>query len=145
MQIEPALAGQLADALVVLHLGVVGFVVVGELLFLLGGWRDWRWVRHFGLRVAHLVLMGFIAVQTWLGQLCPLTEWEQALRRHAGGSGYDGGFIEHWLGELLYVSAPWWVFVAAYSAFAALVFATWFLVPPLRRALRHAQGKSTPP
>jgi hypothetical protein len=122
----------LADALLVLHAGVVLFVVAGEGLILLGGWRGWTWVRHFGLRLAHLLLMVFIAVQTALGQLCPLTVWEQGLRARAGGAGYSGSFIEHWLGRLLYVSAPWWVFVVAYLAFAALVMLTWRWVRPRR-------------
>ncbi|MGE0331859.1 MAG: DUF2784 domain-containing protein [Ramlibacter sp.] len=127
---SPTTASLLADALLVLHVGVVLFVVVGELLFLAGGWRGWLWVRHRGLRLVHLALMAFIALQAWLGQLCPLTVWEQALRRTAGASGYSGGFIEHWLGRVLYWSAPWWVFVAAYTVFALLVAATWWWVRP---------------
>lgn len=132
---SPALAAVLADAILVSHVGVVLFVVVGELLFLLGGFLRWSWVRHRGLRIAHLALMAFIALQTWLGQLCPLTIWEQQLRRIAGQSTHGAGFIEHWLSELLYVQAPWWAFVAAYSGCALLVFATWFWVPP--RAARR--------
>lgn len=130
MDLSPATAASLANALLVLHVGIVLFVVVGECLFLLGGWRGWHWVRQRRLRSTHLALMVFIAVQTWLGQLCPLTVWEQALRAQAGAAHYQVGFIEHWLGRLLYVQAPWWMFVAAYSAFALLVFATWFWVRP---------------
>ena len=127
---SPTLAALLADGMLVLHVGVVLFVVVGELLFLLGGWRGWLWVRHRWLRITHLALMGFIALQTWLGQICPLTAWEQDLRRIAAGQTHERGFIDYWLAELLYVEAPWWVFGAAYSAFAALVVLTWFWVPP---------------
>ena len=127
---SPTLAALLADGMLVLHVGVVLFVVVGELLFLLGGWRGWQWVRHRGMRIVHLALMGFIALQTWLGQRCPLTIWEQDLRRIAGGQTHERGFIDYWLAKLLYVEAPWWVFVAAYSAFAALVVLTWFWVTP---------------
>jgi hypothetical protein len=125
-------ASLLADALLVLHVGVVLFVVTGEGLFLLGGWRGWLWVRRFRLRLTHLLLMLFIALQTALGQLCPLTVWEQALRIRAGGGGYSGSFIEHWLSRLLYVSAPWWTFVIAYAAFALLVGLTWRWVRPRR-------------
>lgn len=127
-------AAWLADTLLALHVGVVVFVVLGELLFLVGGWRGWGWVRHFGLRVTHLVLMVFIALQAWLGALCPLTVWEQALRRRAGEAAYEESFIEHWLSRLLYYDLPWWTFVAAYTAFALLVALTWRWVPPRRRA-----------
>ena len=41
--------------------------------------------------------------------------------------------IAHWLGRLLYWNLPWWVFVAAYAAFALLVSLTWRWVPPVRR------------
>lgn len=81
---NPATAAGLADALLALHVGVVVFVVGLRPLVLVGGARGWRWVRHRGLRLTHLGLMGFICAQALLGQLCPLTVWEQDLRRLAG-------------------------------------------------------------
>lgn len=92
--LSPATALWLADAILALHLGIVLFVVGLLPLVLLGGALGWRWVRHFGLRLTHLALMVFIAAQAWLGQLCPLTVWEQDLRRLAGQSGYRESFIE---------------------------------------------------
>ena len=129
---SPDTALRLADALLALHLGVVLFVVGLLPLVLLGGALGWRWVRHAGLRAAHLGLMLFIAVQAWLGRLCPLTVWEQDLRRSAGETGHRESFIGHWLSRLLYWEAPWWVFVAAYTAFAALVGLAWWWVRPFR-------------
>lgn len=137
--ISPGSAAALADAMLALHVGIVAFVVVGEALFLVGGRLGWRWVRNFALRGAHVVLMVFIALQAWLGALCPLTIWEQALRRRAGQSDYSESFIEHWLSRLLYFEFPWWVFVAAYTGFAVLVLLTWRWVPP-RRSRPEAQG-----
>ncbi len=131
--ISPELAARLADAVLAAHVGVVAFVVFGELLFLLGGWRGWAWVRNFPLRIAHLLLMVFVAAQAWLGALCPLTVWEQALRTRAGQDGFSGSFIEHWLSQLIFFEAPWWAFVAAYTGFAVLVLLTWRWVPPVRR------------
>lgn len=128
----PASAALLADAILVAHVGVVVFVVLGTLLIGLGGWRRWRWVRDIRWRVAHLLLVGFIAAQAWLGALCPLTVWEQALRRRAGETAYRESFIEHWLSRLIFVEAPWWMFVAVYSTFALLVLVAWFAVPPRR-------------
>jgi hypothetical protein len=130
MYLPPTLAALLADALLSLHMGVVLFVVGLLPLVLLGGARGWRWVRHTGLRFTHLGLMVFIAAQAWLGQLCPLTVWEQDLRHLAGQARYSGSFIEHWLSRLLYWEAPWWVFVAAYTGFALLVALVWWKVPP---------------
>lgn len=130
----PDTARWLADALLVLHVAVVIFVVSLLPLVLLGGVRGWHWVRHRGLRLTHLGLMLFITAQTWLGQLCPLTVWEQALRRTAGQAGYSGGFIEHGLSQLLYWDLPWWVFVVTYTGFAGLVVGAWVWVRPRRRA-----------
>jgi hypothetical protein len=132
----PDTARLLADTLLAVHLGVVLFVVGLLPLVLVGGARGWRWVRHRGLRLGHLGLMLFITAQTWLGQLCPLTVWEQRLRRTAGQAGYSGGFIEHGLSRLLYWDLPWWVFVVAYTGFAALVALAWRWVRPAA-ARRH--------
>jgi len=129
---NPTLAALLADALLALHVGVVLFVVGLLPLVLLGGVRGWAWVRRFRLRLTHLLLMVFIAAQAWLGQLCPLTVWEQDLRRIAGEGSYRESFIEHWLSRLLYWQAPWWVFVAAYTGFAVLVGLAWWWVRPKR-------------
>jgi len=129
---NPTLAALLADALLALHVGVVLFVVGLLPLVLVGGLRGWAWVRRFRLRLTHLLLMVFIAAQAWLGQLCPLTVWEQDLRRIAGEGSYRESFIEHWLSRLLYWQAPWWVFVAAYTGFAVLVGLAWWWVRPKR-------------
>ncbi|MGQ0801875.1 MAG: DUF2784 domain-containing protein [Pseudomarimonas sp.] len=123
----------LADAMLTLHVCVVMFLLLGQALILIGGPRRWAWVRGPLFRYAHLGVMGFVAVQTWLGQLCPLTIWEQALRARAGQTGYAESFIEHWLSRLLFIEAPWWVFVVAYSAFFALVVFSWWRWPPQRR------------
>ncbi len=130
--LAPATAGLLADAILLLHVLVVLAVVGGQLMIMVGAVRGWRWVRRFPLRLAHLGCMLFIAVQSWMGALCPLTVWEQALRAQAGTATYSAGFIEYWLGRLLYIEAPGWAFVLAYTAFAAVVAATWWWAPPQR-------------
>ena len=81
---NPATAALLADALLALHVGVVLFVVGLLALVLVGGARGWAWVRCFYLRLIHVLLMVFVTGQAWLGRLCPLTLWEQDLRRIAG-------------------------------------------------------------
>ena len=63
---------------------------------------------------------------------CPLTTLEMKLRLMAGDSLYTGGFIQHWLQELIYFAAPTWVFTAAYSLFGLLVVLSWLAFPPRR-------------
>lgn len=127
---SPAVAALLADAVLVLHLGIVAFVVLGTLAILAGGPLGWRWVRRRAFRLVHLALMVVIAVQAWLGKLCPLTGWEQALRARAGQDAYAGSFIQHWLSRLVFIDLPWWIFVAGYTALALLLVACWWRWPP---------------
>ena len=126
-----------ADALLVLHVLVVVFIVAGLVLVCAGGVLGWSWVRNPWFRILHLIAIGVVVVQAWAGELCPLTEWEQALRLRAGDVAYTGSFIAHWLGELLYWEAPMWVFALCYSLFGALVLAAWYLVRP--RPLRQGR------
>ncbi|MDX1480704.1 MAG: DUF2784 domain-containing protein [Woeseiaceae bacterium] len=119
-----------ADALLVLHVLFVAFVIGGLFVVLVGGTLGWRWIRNPWFRLAHLGAIGVVVLQAWLGRICPLTIWEMALRERAGDAVYAGSFVAHWLGELLYYRAPAWVFAAAYTAFAALVIASWFAVRP---------------
>jgi hypothetical protein len=110
-----------ADLILCVHVSIVAFIVGGLVLTLIGRFARWRWVRNPWFRLAHLSAIAVVVVQSWLGQACPLTVWEMALRAGAGDDTYGESFISHWLGELLYVDAPWWMFVAAYTAFGALV------------------------
>jgi hypothetical protein len=140
MSIPPVTAARLADAILVLHTGIVAFVLAGTMLIVVGAWRGWAWVHGFAWRIAHVVLMVFIAVQAWRGALCPLTVWEQALRTRAGQPVYTESFVAHWLARVLFYDAPWWAFVVAYTAFALLVVGLWVFVPP-RRGRRHLDSR----
>jgi hypothetical protein len=127
----------LADALLIIHFGVVLFVVGGLVVVVAGNRLQWRWVNHRWFRLAHLAAIAFVVVQAWAGQACPLTTLESWLRVRAGRSAYDESFVEHWLQRLIYCDAPFWVFTAAYTAFAVLVLLAWWRFPP-----RRGRGKS---
>jgi hypothetical protein len=122
-----------ADAVLLLHVLFVVFVVAGLALVLAGRLMSWAWVRNWWFRVIHLAAIGVVVLQSWLGVICPLTKLEMALRDKAGDTTYAGGFISHWLESILYYRAPAWVFAVVYTAFGALVLLSWFWVPPSRR------------
>lgn len=122
-----------ADAILVLHVLFVCFVVLGLVAVYLGSLLQWRWVRNRTFRLLHLAAIAIVVVQTWLGVICPLTTWEMALRAEVGTATYSGSFIQHWLHKLIYYNAPQWVFILLYTGFASLVLASWFLVPPQAR------------
>lgn len=103
-----------ADAVLLLHLAFVLFVVLGGLLVL-------RWPR---LAWLHLPAVAWgVAIEAG-GWLCPLTGWENALRESAGEGGYGDSFIEHYLLPVIYPAgltrATQWLlagFVLALNAF----------------------------
>ena len=121
-----------ADFILVGHALFAAFVVFGLLLVLVGKLFSWAWVRNPWFRSVHCAAIGIVVLQSWLGAICPLTTWEMALREKAGAVVYSGGFVAHWLEELLYYRAPEWVFVVGYTAFGALVAASWYWVRPRR-------------
>jgi len=120
----------LSNAVLVLHLGIVAFVVLGLVLVVAGNLRRWRWVNRPWFRLAHAAAIGVVVLESWFDITCPLTTLEMWLRSKADAPTYAGGFIEHWLQLLLYHDAPPWVFVLAYSLFGLLVLASWWLYPP---------------
>lgn len=122
----------LADVVLVLHFGVVLFVVGGLVLVLLGNLRGWHWVNSMSFRVAHVAAIGVVVVQAWLGQVCALTSLESWLREQGGATGYPGSFVQYWVGRLIYYDAPVWVFAVIYTAFALLVLFSWWRFPPNR-------------
>ncbi len=123
----------LADAVLILHVALVLFVVSGLILVIIGNFLKWRWVNLLWFRLVHLATIAFVAAEAWLGHVCPLTTLEMWLRLKAKAVTYEGSFIEHWLQALLFWQAPPWVFTAIYTAFALAVAAAWWYFPPKSR------------
>jgi len=120
----------LADVVLIAHVGFISFVICGLLLTIIGGLLHWLWVRNFWFRVLHLLSIGFVVVEVWCGQVCPLTIWEQQLRQAAGQATYSESFIEHWLNLLCFFHAPIWAFSWAYTLFGAIVLVVMIVIPP---------------
>ncbi|EAR22809.1 DUF2784 domain-containing protein [Nitrococcus mobilis] len=85
----------LADLVVLVHFLFVLFVIFGGGLVF---WKPW-------LAWAHLPAALYGLLIEWVGWACPLTPLENALRRQAGGAGYEGGWVEHYILPLLYPEA----------------------------------------
>ncbi|HRC39620.1 MAG: DUF2784 domain-containing protein [Rubrivivax sp.] len=130
----------LADAVLVLHAGIVLFVVGGLLLVVLGNWRGWPWVNRPWFRLAHLAAITVVVAESWLGLTCPLTTLEWWLRARAGVAPYESSFIAYWLQTLLFYEAPGWVFALAYTVFGVLVAAAWWRFPPTWAGSRRKGG-----
>ena len=124
---DAGLYGLMADTILVIHFAFVVFVVFGFMLILTGLLARWSWIHNRNFRIAHLAAVGFVVLQAWLGQLCPLTVWENELRRRAGQSRYSETFVEHWLHDILFYQAEPWVFTTIYTCFGTLVVLVWLL------------------
>lgn len=104
----------LADAVLVAHAAFAAFVAVGGFLV----------VRHPRVAWAHVPCALYGAAIELVGWTCPLTPLEQRLRRAAGQAGYGGGFLDHYVGGILY-PAGWehvhvWLGVAVVAGNVAL-------------------------
>lgn len=123
----------LADALVVIHLLFVAFVMAGG--FLLVRWPRLAWL--------HLPAAAWGAFIEFSGGICPLTPLENVLRMRGGGSTYGGDFVEQYLLPILYpgnLTLPLQqvlggVVVAVNLVAYALAYRAW-----RRRRLRPAQS-----
>jgi len=85
----------LADTVLVIHLSFILFVVAGG--FLVRRWRGVAWV--------HIPAVAWGALIEFMGWVCPLTPLEIWARSRSGGTGYSGGFIEHYLLPVVYPAA----------------------------------------
>ena len=88
----PAVWVGLADAVLALHLGYLAFLPLGGVL-------AWRWPR---IVWAHVAAVAIAIVSITVGFDCPLTTWEQSLRRRGGQRPYTDGFVDHYLTGRVY-------------------------------------------
>jgi hypothetical protein len=82
----------LADAVMLAHFGFLAFVAFGGFV----AWR-YRWVL-----VVHLAAVAWGALTVTVGLQCPLTAWENALRRIGDEVGLPRGFIDTYLTGVVY-------------------------------------------
>ncbi|MGH7261158.1 MAG: DUF2784 domain-containing protein [Nitrospiraceae bacterium] len=120
-----------ADIVLVTHFLFVAFVVGGLAVIWLGAALKWAWIRNFWFRAAHLGAIGFVAAESLVGVLCPLTVLEDALRQ--GGQPHSS-FIQRWVSRLLYYDLPEHIFTIVYVLFALIVALTFMYIRPERRS-----------
>ncbi len=89
----------LADLVLVVHLAYLAFPPAG-------GFLAWRWPR---ILPVHVVAVGVALVSITIGFDCPLTSWEQSLRRRGGRGAYTNGFVDHYLTGRVYPHGYAWV------------------------------------
>ena len=114
----------LADAVMLAHFGFLAFVVLGGFV----AWR-YRWVL-----VPHVAAVSWGALTVVVGLQCPLTGWEDGLRRLGDEDGLPRGFIDTYLTGVVY--PPEYLPVAQLLA-AVLVVVSWVGMA-VHRSASHA-------
>lgn len=89
---NPVLYAVLADAVVIVHLAFIVFVVAGALLAAFCPKVIW----------IHLPCVAWGVVVELAGLVCPLTPLENMLRARAGQAGYAGDFVIHYIEPVIY-------------------------------------------
>jgi hypothetical protein len=115
----------LADTLVVFHFACTAFIVFGGFL----AWR-WRWIAF-----VHPLAFAWGCWIELSHAICPLTPLENHWRELGGEAGYQGGFLAHYLGRILYPPGLTWhvQYLLAAALVAINVIAYWGVVRRWRR------------
>ncbi len=137
----------LADVLTVIHFAFVAFVVVGEVAILVGAAFRCRWARNPWFRSLHLLAIAYVAAESIFHVACPLTVWEDSLRKLAGQETSTETFV----GRLVHFffmdgADPWplWVYEYLHIGFGVLVVLTFVLIPPRWRKTQPAPSSRQP-
>lgn len=135
--------GFLADLMVGIHVGYVGYVVLGQLLIWLGWALGKKWVRNFWFRATHLLAIAIVAYEEVMDIRCPLSVWEEHFRELAGQPVSGETFLGRMLHSLIFYDFQPWAFTAIYMGMLAVVALTLILCPP-RRPFRKSANAETP-
>jgi hypothetical protein len=81
-----------ADLVLLAHFVFVAFAVFGGVLVYFD--RTWAW-----LHVPAVLWSSIVNLVSWT---CPLTPLEKSLRAQAGQAEYSGGFVQHYVGRMVY-------------------------------------------
>ncbi|WP_374076343.1 DUF2784 domain-containing protein [Bdellovibrio bacteriovorus] len=120
-----------ADLILYLHFLYVLGVVLPIPLILIGAKRNWSWIRNKIFRRVHFSMIFFVVIESLLGIMCPLTVWEEALRRgESAGPAYSQGFISAWISKVMFFTFPPWVFTIQYLLVCLIVVLLYIWIPP---------------
>jgi hypothetical protein len=117
-----------AEAVLLLHLSFIAFVLLGALLA-----ARWRWIVAL-----HLPAVAWACFVELTGRICPLTYAENYLWIRAGRAAYSQDFIQHYLVALIYpaglTARIQWVLAAAVVLINVLIYgrllSRWRATPP---------------
>lgn len=115
-----------ADTILILHFLVIIFIISLYFLIPYGYSKNWKFAKNYKIRLAHLMLIFFITLETFLGIICPLTTLENDLR----GQLYSETFISFWISKVIYWDLPTTFFIVVYTIFLIFAIILWLKFLP---------------
>lgn len=135
--LAPGHYGHMADIVAAIHFLYIMFVVIGQIVIIMGLFFNLAFVKSVIFRSTHLVAILIVAIQRIAGVRCPLTILENHLNTLAGRTvNPDITFLARLLRELTYYRFPSWTFTFMYVGFGVFVLLTFVLFPPKLRKLQ---------
>lgn len=125
----------LADLIMLFHLALASCITAGLVFIPVGCKLGWNWTKNRRLRLIHLIFIGVITAETFVGLTCPLTTLEYALRNVE----LSESFVSYWVGEVLYWNLPSQIFTVIYSASLVWALLLWKRCPPNTKIHRFTQ------
>jgi hypothetical protein len=129
----------LADLIVVVHLAYLAFIPLGGFLAARAVRKNptGRWPR---LIWAHIAAVAVGLVSITVGFDCPLTTWEQSLRRAAGQHVGRAGFVDQYLAGRVFPHGDAWVVQVVFIVCVAVSWCGF-----IRRERRSTRPLLSPP
>ena len=115
-----------ADLVLILHFGIVIFIISLFVIIPVGYRFKWNWPRNRKLRSIHLFLIFLVTTETVFGLTCPLTLIEHNLR----GIFISNTFVNSWLQNLLYWNFSKEFFLTSYILCLMWTIFMWNRFPP---------------
>ncbi len=129
----------LADIVVFFHLCYMGYVVLGQLLILIGWPLGWKWIRNPWFRGTHLLMIAVVVVEALVDFECPLTTLEANLRGNTAEVSFTGRVLR----SIQFAGDNWPDYVnTTFYVAGAIIVATIFLVPPRIRRTPSVPAKA---
>jgi hypothetical protein len=123
-------ANGLAAAVLIAHLAVIAFNLLGLIVIPLGALLGWRVVRVRWWRLVHFGLLAVVALQALAGRACILTILQDEL---TGADHRPEPMIMAFVNRMIFWPLPLWAFTAIYVVVWLYVLALWWIVPPTAR------------
>ena len=100
----------IADLILIIHFLIVIFIISLLILVPYGYYKKWIWVSSKKVRYTHVFLMSFVTIESFLGNICPLTVLENNLR----GVITNQTFVSKYLSKIIFFNFPSYVFLTLY-------------------------------